>query len=120
VAVTAIPQVQSGALKPLAVTSRQRLASLPDVPTAIEAGLPDFVGNTWNSIAAPAGTPQPIIDRINRDVQAVLAQPAIRDRLAALGSEFLPPMTPAEVDAFYAREREQWIPIVREASKPRS
>ena len=78
VAVTAIPQVQSGALKALAVTSRSRLASLPDVPTVIEAGIKDFEGSTWNSIAAPAGTPQTTAEKINRDVAAALAQPAIR------------------------------------------
>lgn len=120
VAVTAIPQVQSSALKALAVTSRSRLASLPDVPTVIEAGIKDFEGSTWNSIAAPAGTPQPTVMKINRDVAATLAQPAIRDRLIALGSEISPVSTPAEVDAFYAKEREIWIPIVRDASKPRT
>ena len=120
VAVTAIPQVQSGALKALAVTSRTRLASLPDVPTVMEAGIKDFEGSTWNSIAAPAGTPQTVVDKINRDVAAALAQPGIRERLVALGSEISPASSPAEVDAFYAKEREIWIPIVRDASKPRT
>ncbi len=120
VAVTAIPQVQSGALKALAVTSRSRLASLPDVPTVIESGLKDFEGSTWNSIAAPHGTPPAIIEKVNRDVATALAQPAIRERLLALGSEISPASTPAEVDAFYGKEREIWIPIVRDVSKPKS
>lgn len=120
VAVTAIPQAQSGTLKPLAVTSRSRLASLPDVPTVIEAGLNDFEGSTWNSVAAPSATPQAVVDKVNRDVTAVLAMPAIRERLVALGSEISPASSPAEVDAFYAKERAFWIPIVRDAAKPKT
>lgn len=117
VAVTAIPHVHGQALRALAVTGRTRLTALPDVPTAQEAGLPGFEGYTWNSIAAPVKTAQPIVERVNREVSAVLAMPAIRERLAAFGSEFAKPRSPAEVDAFYAAERKLWLPLVREANK---
>ncbi len=117
VAVTAIPQVQSQALKPLAVTGRQRLSALPDVPTVAELGYPNFTGYTWNSFAAPRSLPQSAVDRFNQVVAEVLQVPEIRQRLEGFGSEFRPPMKPADVDAFYAEERKVWIPLVREASR---
>lgn len=117
VAVTAIPQVQSRALRPLAVTGRARLPSLPDVPTVAELGHGGFLGYTWNSIAAPARTPQPVVDRLNREFDAVLGAPAVRERLLSWGSEFGGPMNPAQVDAFYADERRVWVPLVREANR---
>lgn len=120
VAVTAIPHVQSRALKPLAVTSAARISALPDVPTVAEQGFPGFTGFTWNSIAVPSATPAPIVERINREVAAVLDTPAIRERLIGWGSELSAGMTPSQVDAFYAEERRIWIPLVRETQPPRS
>lgn len=117
VAVTAIPQVQSRALKPLAVTGRQRLSALPEVPTVAELGYPGFTGYTWNSFAAPRSTPPAAVERFNRVVAEVLQLPEVRQRLEAFGSEFGPPMTPTAVDSFYAEERRLWIPLVREASR---
>lgn len=117
VAVTAIPQVQSRALKPLAVTGRQRLSALPEVPTVAELGFADFTGYTWNSIAAPRQTPDAVVERFNRVMAEVLQVPEIRQRLESFGSEFGPAMGPAEVDAFYAEERRVWIPLVREATR---
>jgi tripartite-type tricarboxylate transporter receptor subunit TctC len=120
VAVTAIPHVQSGALKAMAVTSASRIAALPDVPTVAEQGFPGFTGFTWNSIAVPTATPQPIVDRVSREIAAVLEVPAIRERLVGWGSELSSGMTPSQVDAFYAEERRVWIPLVRETRPPRS
>jgi tripartite-type tricarboxylate transporter receptor subunit TctC len=115
VAVTAIPQMKSGAVRGLAITSRERSAAAPDIPTVAEAGLPGFEAQTWNSIAAPAALPQAIADKINADVAAVLDTPAVRERLVALASSFFPSWKPAEVDAYYAAERAKWIPVVRQA-----
>ncbi len=120
VAVTAIPHVQSGALKAMAVTSASRIVALPDVPTVAEQGFPGFTGFTWNSIAVPTATPQPIVDRVSREIAAVLEVPAIRERLVGWGSELSSGMTPSQVDAFYAEERRVWIPLVRETRPPRS
>lgn len=78
-----------------------------------EAGLPDFVAGTWNSIAVPAATPEPLVARLNALVNAVTGAPALRSRMAELGSITHAPMTPAQVDAFHARERALWIPVVR-------
>lgn len=115
VAVTAIPQVEAGAVRPLAITSLERSAALPEVPTVAEQGFPGFAAATWNTIAAPAGTPDAIVERLNAEVAAVMETPEVRDRLLALGANLVAPKTPAEIDAFYAAEREVWVPLVREA-----
>ncbi|WP_349369107.1 tripartite tricarboxylate transporter substrate binding protein [Salinarimonas sp.] len=115
VAVTAIPQIEAGAVRPLAITSPERSAALPEVPTVAELGYPGFEAATWNTVAAPSGTPDAIVERLNAEVAAVMETPAVRDQLLALGANLVAPKTPAEIDAFYAEQRETWIPLVREA-----
>ena len=110
--VAAMPQIKSGQLKALAVTSAKRSAALPDVPTAGESGLPGFEAVSWLSLLVPTGTPQPIIEKINRDVTAILALPDVRERLAATGAE-LAPGTPAELDAFIRSEIAKWAKAVK-------
>ncbi len=78
--------VQSGKLKQLAVTSKQRLAQFPDLPTLEQAGLTGFEAMAWNGLLAPAGTAPDIIQKINRDVNAILAKPAVLKQLEALGN----------------------------------
>ncbi|HYF60767.1 MAG TPA: tripartite tricarboxylate transporter substrate binding protein [Burkholderiaceae bacterium] len=82
--------VKSGKLRALAVSSAQRSASLPDVPTFAEAGVPDFVVNSWVGLLAPAGLPAAIAARLNAELNAVLADPAARERLRTLGIEPTP------------------------------
>lgn len=113
-AVTALPHHHAGRLRILGVAAEGRLAAAPDLPTISEAGLPGFTGGTWNSVAAPTGLPDALATRLNTGLNAILSQPALRERLEALGSEPLPPpMAPAEVDAFYAAERAVWVPAIR-------
>ena len=85
-AVPAMPQIQSGRLRALATTGAKRLAVLPDLPTIAEAGVTGYESSTWTAMAAPARTPQPVIERLNRDINAVLQQPDIQERSAAMGS----------------------------------
>lgn len=113
VAVTAIPQIRGGAVRGLGISALKRSVALPEIPTIHEAGVPNFQGQTWNSIAAPAGTPQAIVERIANETNAAIASAAVRARLIELGSELPDPLTPAQVDAFYKAERDLWIPIVR-------
>jgi tripartite-type tricarboxylate transporter receptor subunit TctC len=80
-------QIASGELRPIAVTSATRSARLPDVPALGEAALPGFDVVSWNALVAPARTPEPVIARLNRDVNAALATPALRERLLAAGVE---------------------------------
>jgi tripartite-type tricarboxylate transporter receptor subunit TctC len=90
------------------------MRAIPAVPTMDEAGLPGFVSQTWNTISAPTGTPEPVIARLNALVNEVVQAPAVKDRLETLGSLVPAPMTPAQVDAYYAEQRRVWIPVVRE------
>ena len=117
---TAVVQVRDGAVRPLGVSAPERLEAVPEIPTISEAGLPDFVSQTWNSIAAPSGTPDEIVSALNREVNAVVQSDAIRSRLKDLGSIVPAAMTPAEVDAYYGRQRDIWLPVVRGTGAQRS
>lgn len=115
VAVTALPQIASGAVRGLAITARERVPAASGLPTVAEQGLANFEAQTWNSIAAPSGLPDPIVNRIASEVQASLASANVRERLESLASSFFPAWSPTEVDAFYASERSKWLPLVRQA-----
>jgi tripartite-type tricarboxylate transporter receptor subunit TctC len=95
----AVPDIQAGRLIALAVSSRERVSALPDVPTTLEAGFADSDYLFWAGLLAPAATPRAIVDRLYDETARALALPALRDKLAA--SDVQPmPMTPAEFDAF--------------------
>ncbi|MEO8923317.1 MAG: tripartite tricarboxylate transporter substrate binding protein [Caldimonas sp.] len=86
---SALPQIKAGTVRALAVTGQQRAASLPDLPTMIEAGVPGYTAVTWNGIVAPAGTPKEIITKINEAVERVLRAPEMQKRLAEIGQDVL-------------------------------
>lgn len=98
----AMPFVQGKQVRPIAMTSLERAPSLPDVPTLDEQGVKDYVFNSWVGLVAPAGTPQPIIERLNTELQAVLNDPDTKARLINLGVV----TTPGEPEAF-AKEMER-------------
>ena len=106
--------LRAGKLKALGVTSTARVAALPDVPTFIESGLPDFVVNSWIGILAPAKTPRPIVERLQRDIAAVLKDPDVQARYAVLGNE---PVgnTPDEYAAQIKTDLAHWGVIVKRA-----
>jgi tripartite-type tricarboxylate transporter receptor subunit TctC len=87
VIVSALPHIRSGRLKPLAIGGENRFATLPDVPTFTEAGLPGFDLRPWQGMLAPAATPRPIVDRLSSEVGRIVAMPDIREKLASLGME---------------------------------
>lgn len=93
--------VKSGKLRAIAVSSAQRTSALPDVPTFIEAGVPDFVVNSWVGILAPVGLPPAIAARLNTELNAVLNDPAVREKLRVLGIE----ATPGSAEQFQAEMR---------------
>jgi tripartite-type tricarboxylate transporter receptor subunit TctC len=101
----ALPHIREGRLRPLGVSSAQRSALLPDVPTIAEAGVPGFEFSFWNGLWAPAGTPPQIVERIARDVARAVAQPDVRERFANLGAEAMD-MTPAQFSRFVQSEIE--------------
>ena len=110
---TAIGQVRGGAVRALGVSAPARLAALPEVPTMAEAGLPGFVSQTWNTIAAPAGTPDAIVMRLNAAINEIVQSDAMRARLEDLASIVPAAMAPSDVDGYYVAQRETWIPVVR-------
>ena len=109
-----LPEVRTGRIKALAVTSAKRLASLPDVPTVAESGLSGFEYWSWMGICAPAGTPKEIVSRLNQAIVGILDTPQARDWFATQGGD---PMgeTPEEFAAFIKAEHAKWGAIVRQA-----
>jgi len=110
----ALPQVREGKLVALGISSAKRSSLLPNVPTIAESGLPGFDYNLWVGMFAPAGTPADVVDKINRDVQRVLAMPDVKERMASLGAEPMP-MSPAEFDRFVRSEMDDAAKVVKAA-----
>jgi tripartite-type tricarboxylate transporter receptor subunit TctC len=111
-------QAAAGKLRILAVSQATRLRAAPDIPTAAEAGLPGFEINTWFGVVAPHGTPEPIVSLLNREIHAMLDDPAVRSRLMAGGLEPLKE-TPQEFGARMRRDHERYEPIIKAAGLAR-
>jgi len=109
--VVAGPHIQSGKVRALAVSSAQRLDTLPDVPTVAET-VPDFEVMSWQGIFAPAGTPRPIVERLNGEILKVLQTDEMRDRLKNLGMQ-PSSMTPEQFGVFQQKEVEKWAQVVK-------
>ena len=109
-----LPQARAGRLKILAVTSEQRWSALPDVPTFKELGMPEIVATAWIGIVAPAQTPAPLIERINREMVAALKDPSVAEKLRAQSMEPIGD-TPREFAAFMRQELDRWTPVIRRA-----
>jgi tripartite-type tricarboxylate transporter receptor subunit TctC len=104
--------LKGGNLRPLAITSTSRLAVAPDIPTFAESGYPKFLMAQWYGLLAPKGTPREIVDKLNEQVKAALGSPEIADKLKAAGTEPVG-STPAEFQAFLAREIAQWAEVAK-------
>lgn len=107
------PHIQAGTLKAMAIATPSRLALLPGVPTMAEAGLKGYEAYSWNAFWAPAGTPEPILDKLNAAVIRVLAEPAVREQLDKSGVPIMPAYSRAETARFMQAESDKWVPIVR-------
>jgi len=107
-----LPYARGGRLTTLAITSAQRSAVMPDLPTIAESGLPGYDFSSWYGLVVPAGTPRPIIDRLNAEVVRALKQPDFRQRLAQDGSDPIG-STPARFAAHLAAEMAKWEKVAR-------
>ncbi|MCC7040142.1 MAG: tripartite tricarboxylate transporter substrate binding protein [Burkholderiales bacterium] len=109
-----LPQVKAGKLRALAVTTPKRSPSVPELPTMIEAGVPGFESQGWFALLAPTGTPQPIIDKINREVNRMLQTDEFKAKLVALGAE---PVggSPADFAAHIQSESDRWGKVIKTA-----
>jgi tripartite-type tricarboxylate transporter receptor subunit TctC len=112
---TAVPYVKSGRLIGIGLTTPKRMASIQEMPTLSEAGLPGFAAYGWNAVLAPKGTPRAIIERLNREINAVIASPDVQARFAELGLDVLEPTTPESAAAFITAETNKWAPVIRAA-----
>jgi tripartite-type tricarboxylate transporter receptor subunit TctC len=111
---SSIPLIREGRLRALGVTSAARVAALPDVPPVAES-LPGYEASSWYGIGAPRETPTEIVERLNREINAALADPAIAQQFAQLGAEPMP-MTPAAFGKFLADETRKWSRVVTVAN----
>jgi tripartite-type tricarboxylate transporter receptor subunit TctC len=109
-----LPQVKSGRIRALAVTGKARAAAAPELPTVIEAGVPDYVVTSWFGVLAPAAIPRELVMRLNADLARTMGAPDVRDRLAGEGAE--PTVgTPEQFAAFIKNEIAQWTRVIRNA-----
>jgi len=111
---TAWPLAKAGKLRALAVTTAKRSSIAPDVPTLAEAGLPGFEIGSWQGVFAPAGTPAPIVRRLNAEIVKILRLPEINDRLAGLGAEIVAD-SPEEFAALVKAEVVKWSEVVKKS-----
>ena len=111
-AASAVPHVQSGKIRALAVSTAKRSKLVPDLPTVAEAGLPGFEANNWNGLVVPAKTPRPIIDRLNKEFTAVLNQPDVVSILFKQGLDAAPG-TPEEFGRYIKSETAKWAKVIK-------
>ena len=112
---TVISQIRSGKAKGLAVTSLARSPLLPELPTMQEAGIADYEMNTWFGFIAPAGTPPAVVDRLNKEISAVVATPAVRAKLEEQGFDLVPAQPPAALAELIASDLKKWPSIIKAA-----
>lgn len=112
---SALPYVRAGKLRALGITTAKRSAAAPEIPTIAEAGVPGYDAFPWYGILAPAGTPKPVITRLNAEIVKIVRLPDIKERFANLGVE---PVShaPAEFAAYIKAETTKWAKVVREAN----
>ncbi len=108
-----VKHIKAGKLRPLATTGVTRAAQLPDVPTLAESGFAGYSAYVWMGLLAPAGTPKPIVDKLNAELKATLATPEVVAYMNEAGIESVG-SGPAEMDAYFREERDRWARIVKE------
>ena len=107
-----IPHVKSGKLRVIAIGSARRSLALPDIPTVAESGVPGFGAQAWAAFLAPAGTPKAITQKMNAELQAAFAKPAIKERMHGLGAEIIE-STPEQTKAYLRSELDNWAMAVK-------
>ncbi|MDO9415150.1 Bug family tripartite tricarboxylate transporter substrate binding protein [Pararhizobium sp.] len=107
--------IKSGTLRALAVTTKERAASFPDIPTIAESGVPGYETYTWNALFAPAGTPKDIVDRLNASANKAMKDPAVAERMKEFSATIVG-STPEELAAHVSAELAKWTPIVKDAN----
>lgn len=113
--ISVLPHLKTGKLRALAVTSAQRAATLPDIPSLQEAGVPNIDVSNWYGLFAPAGTPRQVIDRVHREVVEILKTAEMQKRMAGDGAEGVG-STPAEFAAYVKAESARWAEVIKKSN----
>ncbi|MCY1366802.1 hypothetical protein D9M69_537080 [compost metagenome] len=114
----ALTQIQAGAFRALAVTGQKRSTVLPEVPTAVEQGVKGFVASSWNALAVPSKTPSDVVARLNKDINAALAKPDVRKKLADLNID-PDGSTPEQAAELLAADIKRWGAVIQRANIPK-
>ena len=109
-----LPHIKAGTLRAVALGAKERVPTAPDVPTTAEVGMPDILIENWYGMIAPAGTPPPIIDRLNRVATEAMADPAVKEKLVDQGLALVP-QTPEQFRAYIASETARWAKVIKDA-----
>jgi tripartite-type tricarboxylate transporter receptor subunit TctC len=109
---TVVPYIRAGKMKALAVTSKERMPQLPDVPTMLESGLKDFDVTSWQAVAVPKGTPKEIVTKLQADIAKGFRSADMMQRFNNLGFEVVV-NTPSEASAFFKAEIDRWAAVVK-------
>jgi tripartite-type tricarboxylate transporter receptor subunit TctC len=112
-----LPQIKSGALRPIALGAPKRAQTAADVPTTAEVGMPDVLAENWYGMLAPAGTPAPIVARLNAIATEAMRDPAVKEKLAVQGAEVVGD-NPEHFHAFIASEIARWAKVIKDAGVP--
>ncbi|HKA80154.1 MAG TPA: tripartite tricarboxylate transporter substrate binding protein [Xanthobacteraceae bacterium] len=112
---TALPLVKAGRLRALGVTTKDRVGAAPEIPPLNEAGLPGYVASSWQMVAAPAGIPRPILDKLNGELRAILAEPDVREDFINRGVVPVVSPLPDELQHFVRTEIVRWSKVVEQA-----
>jgi tripartite-type tricarboxylate transporter receptor subunit TctC len=110
-----VPRIQAGTVRALAITSPTRWKGLPEVPTLAESGLQGFDARTWAGVMGPKGMPRPVVDRLNGEIQRIIAQPEIRTRLEAIVGGEVRGSAPEEMRGMLQEQVARWTKVVRDA-----
>ena len=109
----ALPQIRAGLLRPLGISSTQRIAELPDVPTIAESGYPEYAVNVWNGVAAPADLPRDVTRILTEGLDRMLIDPAFRAALQKVGYSVFPSLSPAAIAEFIDADRLRWSAVIK-------
>ena len=114
-AATVLPQVQSGKLKPIAISTRERFPPMPNLPTVDEGGVKGFDGSSWQSVVMPANTPKDIVGKVYQELAAMLKSPDVREKFLAQGA-MASGMPPDQFTAFARMEMEKWAKVAKSSN----
>ncbi len=111
-----LPHVRGGRLKAFAVTAKERVAAIPDIPTIVELGFPDAVASSWQGILVPTGTPKPIVDKLHAAIVQVMADPEVQRRYSDIGAKAVASKSPEEFATYIREDAKRWEAVIKDVN----